>query len=33
MKKFLKISQNSPENSCAGDYFLIKLQVLVLQLY
>ena len=30
---FLEISQNSQENTCAGVYFLIKLQALGLQLY
>ena len=29
---FLEISQNSQENTCAGDSFLIKLQAPVLQL-
>ena len=32
-KVFLEISQNSQENSCAEDSFLIKLQALGLQRY
>ena len=32
-KVFLKISQNSQENTCAGVSFLIKLQVPRLQIY
>ena len=32
-KVFLKFSQNSQENTCAGVSFLIKLQALGLQLY
>ena len=32
-KVFLEISQNSQENSCARDSFLIKFQALGLQLY
>ena len=32
-KLFLEISQNSQENTCARVSFLIKLQVLALQLY
>ena len=32
-KAFLEISQNSQENTCARDSFLIKLQALSLQLY
>ena len=33
VKKVLKISQNSQENTCVGFSFLIKLQALGLQLY
>ena len=32
-KVLLEISQNSKENTCAGVYFLIKLQASGLQLY
>ena len=32
-KVFIKISQNSQENTCARDSFLIKLQAWALQLY